>query len=249
MNCLTSFLVALALTGPPASQIIIPAENARDAKIVGAYDFSIPVPADDTETVEVKGPGWLTSQDVGILDTGKGTIGVWGAPGEHWIRYDRSWAHFRERSIKDGDGNIQTFKEFLGWGEIDTRCDFTILGAVDPGPDPPIPPDPQPGPGGPWKVWFLENPEQRDNLPREQANLLTSLKYREDLKYLGHEFQQIVSNNVLSNPPARLEEVAQASSGKPLPGLVIESLDGGEYRWFPLPANYTELAKLLDEVE
>jgi len=243
MNAFASLLAALILSGPATSQITIPAENPRDSLIVGSFSATIP------EGATVEGGFEQSSDAFDYRKSSDGTLYLAGAPGKHWLEFEGYWVHTRERTFKDGDGNTITINEFLGSGFVKDRSDFTILGAVDPVP-PPIPPEPQPGPGGPWKVWFLENPEQRDNLPKKQANLLTSLKFREDLKYLGHQFQELVSDNVLANPPARLEQIANASSGKPLPGLVIASLAGdGEYQWFPLPESYEALAKLLDETE
>jgi len=162
-------------------------------------------------------------------------IGVWGTPGEYTVSVTAMWG-VKHPTVEDA---------WSDFGLVYYETEFTVEGEV---PDPPDPPDPNPG--GPYKVWFLENPEQRDNLPRPQANLLTSLEYRGRLENLGHQFQRVVSNNLLSNPPLALQEVAKCATGKSLPGLVITTLAGGdEYQWFPLPDSFEALAKLLEEVE
>lgn len=112
-------------------------------------------------------------------------------------------------------------------------------------PNPPLPPTPH----GPYKVWFLEEISQRDNLPTGQRQLMTSLVLRERLEALGHKFQQIVTKSIINSPPDSLLSVAQAAREAQVgyPAVALESLDGGDVKVIAMPDNYEALAKLLDE--
>jgi len=202
-----------------------------------AADISINVPGEPIEVgrhylLEVTGleAADLPNTELIVKPSTASAIGVTGWAGEQFIWFSGTEAG-------------RHFVAVVVHGTRPSASAVLEVGGETPSPDPPDPPTP----GGPYKVWMLEKRGHLDNLPAAQAKLLTSLKYREQLEALGHEFQEVVTDNLLDDPPERLKAIAQLAQGEPLPGLVIESVSGGDLMWFALPANYDALVELLGE--
>lgn len=169
------------------------------------------------------------------------TIGVWiKNPGRYEVTYSGFWLLTKEITFKDGAGNDVTITSYLGHGFINESAGVTVGTPV-----PPPPPEPE----GPWSIWFLENPQQRDNLSQSQQALLVSQSYREALQREGHKFQEVVQPPSITSPPNRLAAIVSAykDSGVPLPAVCLRPAtdDGATVRCYPLPSNFDDLKLLL----
>jgi len=244
MNCLTSLLVALALTGPPGSQITIPAENARDKPIIGVFDASIP------EGATVDG-AWSKSSDAfDFREPVPGKLYLWGAPGNHWLLFQGYWVQTRKVTFVDGAGNTITINEYVGSGFIRDQADFKILGSDDDGDDDDDDDgddDDDPPPSGPWQIMMFYDGDQLDNYPAAQRALLTSLAIRIQLKNHGHILHEILEKKAISvGVPSKYQSYVDAVKGDPLPRIALAPKDGGTVMDFPLPENREALQVLLN---
>lgn len=111
--------------------------------------------------------------------------------------------------------------------------------------NPPNPPDPpNPGPGGPYQIMMFYDGDQLDNYPKDQRFILTSLKYRKDLEAKGHVLLEVLEKAAISKGGSPFLD---AVKGKTLPRIAFAPKDGGtNVLDYPLPANYEELLKLLN---
>ena len=190
--------------------------------------------------------GWKASKGVQFIPHSKDTLHVWVAKGGTYsLSFSGFWLHTEKVTFTDGAGNEITITSYLGHGFISEDVEFTVKG--DAGPDPPIPPDPTPG--GPQQMVLFYHLDQLDNMPAEQRALLKSLTIRKDLTAAGHLVLEIVEAGTLgqSGPiPDRIKGFVDSVRGDPLPRIAMAPREGGKVVDYPLPANYEDLVKLLN---
>ena len=237
------FFALLLLCSSAFGQIEMPDQVEVGDKLVATVNAKIPDGAsfDGGWNITCNGADCL----IGKEELKKAnSIGIWiKEPGSYTVSYAGFWLLTKEVTFTDGAGNDVTITSYLGHGFINESKGVTVGTPVPP------PPPPPPKPEGPWKVWFLENPQSRDDLSQSQQALLVSQSYREQLQREGHEFQEVVQPPSITSPPTRLQAVVQAykTAGVNLPAVAIADMGGGNVRVFPLPANMDDLTLLLNE--
>jgi len=211
-------MAAVAWAQPPTA-ITLPDEVDVGDKLVASVDAEIPAGA------QFKG-GWEIECESGPVCKASweplakaNTIGIWAPAGLYTVKFSGMWVHWEQQEF-----------------------DFIQLEAsVKVGT--PVPPPPE----GPWRIWMIENPQQRDNLPQSQQALLTSATYRQAWEEREHKFMELVSFDRL-NGSTRLQALARAVSGSGvgLPTLVLAPIDRDEFKVYPLPENVEAMDSLLD---
>jgi hypothetical protein len=243
-------LIALLLLLLPSlswAQIDLPPQVNVGEKLVAAVTATIPEGAtfDGGWQVRCKdGADCLASYEPLAQPN---SIGIWAPAGEYQVSYTGFWILLKEIKFKDGDGNEVVITSYLGHGLVNESASVVVGTPVPP------PPPPPPTPSGPWRIWFLEEPNKRDNLPQPQQALLVSQALRERLQREGHQFQEVVQPPSITTPPARLQAIVAAfkASGIPLPAIALTPLSGelGAVKVFALPADEAGLMALLAKPE
>jgi hypothetical protein len=236
MKSILAVLVWLVITSSAWGQITVPEQSAVGDQLIATVNASVPPGA----TFE---GGWSIQCDAGCTASyaalkAENSIGIWAKnKGSYRIEYRGYWVLLGPKiTVKDVDGNDQTFQPFLGSGLVNESANFTITGGSPPGPIPPPP-------SGKQTVWFAMKAEQRDNVPA-YAN---SLAFRQKLEAAGHDYQETLFEKVINSPPARLSKVAQAvrEANLPYPVVVLEPIAGGTIRVLSLPDSEGEMLEVL----
>lgn len=213
-------------------QIEVPTEVELGMPIVAKLNAAIPEGA-------VLDGGWKFGEGISYIQVDTNTVHIWvGKPGTYKLEFRGFWLNLKEVTFKDGDGNTITIQSYLGHGSINEEAEFKVTGDSTP--------DPQPG--GKWQIMMFYDADQLDNYPPDQRALLTSLKYRNQLKQDGHTVLEILeSSDLNSGVPDKYRAYINAILGDPLPRVAIAPKDGGKVLDFGLPQNYEALTKLLKE--
>lgn len=139
------------------------------------------------------------------------------------------------------------------------ECEICIGTAPGPGPGP-GPPEPEPPlPGAKYQVMIFQDTDRTDNLSIDQVSMLSGLKFREELKSLGHTFvgsynlskytKRTCDNGVCTETrvlPAEINQWMEWVNGTALPAVVLwDGKDGSKPIVFELPANKTEFLNRL----
>lgn len=119
---------------------------------------------------------------------------------------------------------------------------------VGPFPDPPLPPPP---PNRKWQIVIVHESNDKDNLPRSQQVLLSSIVFRKTLAAAGHHLIEggIVDHDIRGaggEVPKVLAPFFRSCEGKPLPRICIVPLTGGAVKSYPLPLTGSGVFGLLE---
>jgi len=94
---------------------------------------------------------------------------------------------------------------------------------------------------------FFVTADQRDNLPKEQRALFTSLVERQWLRDQGHVFLEVLDPTRIDpgSVPGQYRAWYQAVQGKTLPAVGIAPKEGGDIVVHPLPSDSSQFRELL----
>jgi hypothetical protein len=159
---------------------------------------------------------------------------LWGLPGEYTVEVFGMWG------VRDSE-KPTSWSDF---GFVKDKRQFRIVGKVVP-PDPPLPPTPDPS--GPYQIMYFVTADQRDNLPKEQRALFTSLVERQWLRDQGHVLLEVLDPTRIDpgSVPGHYRAWFQAVQGKTLPAVGIAPKEGGDVVIHPLPSDSSKFRELL----
>jgi len=222
MRRLASVICLCLLCAASQAEIIVnPATAKVGTKVVAQVIAQIP------EGATFDG-GWaISSTGTGKAEAAKldepRTIGIWGTAGTYEIKYSGFWLLLKEVTFKDGDGNVVTIQSYLGHGMVNERATLVLEG--EQGPDPTE---------GPWKIVLFYDSTTLDDMTRDQQAIMRGEAIKATLKQKGHNLLQRVEGYPTSYPP-ELREFIQAVTGKSLPRVALQSVNGGAVLDYPLP--------------
>lgn len=187
----------------------------------------------------------------------KQAYNVWAPVGKHTVTATGVWVLTRDVTIGD-----QTLPVLVDFGQYSFSKTFEVKAGDDPPlpPDPPDPPDPPTPTDQKWMVVFFYESSDTPKLPAAQQTLLSSLLVRQRLTAAGHKFLACLDKDrdlkyakeCFSDGTCRYLLVEDQWSdwwdavvNDPMPRVAIAPLNGGYVQDFLLPANETELNKLL----
>jgi len=225
-------------------EITVPAETEVGKEIVATVAAEIP------EGAEFKG-GWEVTSKADCTTTFQelklaNSIGIWiNKAGEHLVTFKGYWLLLGPTiTVKDVNGDEQTFTPYLGSDKVDESESFkTTGGGVDPEPNP----NPTPTPGQKHQVvMFHRAGEQLSMLPQGQRDLLTSLVLHKKLEGLGYEVIRILDDNAIKDGvPSKFVPWVSAVVNDPLPRWAMAPVEGGPIVDFPLPDDWDALMEKL----